>query len=265
MAALLALPLLFISAACSGGGSKGEATEDQGPTTAAATGLTRTPASFNVTLSATTSEHGTNGNCPLVLARVEMDGPGSVSFRWTRSDGSPEEFQELTFSAAGIETLEQDWLLTKMPAEGVAWIGFETSSPIARDWGKVDVLPCQGGVPTPTPTTEPTITPSDEFSVVAVTLRGDKWSDDYYKECAVVYAEIEVDGPGTVAYRWHLSDRDPGPRQVLEFTEAGKQTIEETWSLSSGAPDQEYWIGLLIEAPQEKDWGRVEVERCKEP
>lgn len=208
---------------------------------------------------------GIGAECPLVEATITTNAPGTVRYLWTRSDGAAGAAEELVFPVPGSQTVDQQWGLGGDAPEGSYWIGLTTAEPTDRDWGHADVTRCQGGTPTPAPSPTPTVAASSGMQVVNVVLTADTWSDDFYKNCPVVRVEIETDGAGTVTYRWTRSDSSQAQRQVLEFTEAGKQTIEETWTLGSGAPDDTYWIGIFIEGPNEQDWGHAEIERCESP
>lgn len=50
-------------------------------------------------------------SCPRVTATIHVNGPGTVTFHWIRSDGSEGTTQTLNYSASGSQTANYDWML----------------------------------------------------------------------------------------------------------------------------------------------------------
>jgi hypothetical protein len=62
-------------------------------------------------------------------------------------------------------------------------------------------------------------------------------------------ADIQTSSAGTVTYHWQRSDGSKSPVETLTFSDAGIQTVSETWTL--GVPGQVYngWDQIYIDSP----------------
>ena len=62
---------------------------------------------------------------------------------------------------------------------------------------------------------------------------------------------IAVDSPGVVTYKWIRSDGASAPEQTLEFRQAGKQTVKNTWTLGDATklPTYKGWEAVQILSP----------------
>jgi hypothetical protein len=100
------------------------------PTPTPAPTATPTPApsggGFKVTnVIAVVSPPDYKGTCPTVFnftARITTDGPGTVEYKWTRSDGATAPTQTLVFSAAGTQSVGDTWTLG---GSGFSYSGWE--------------------------------------------------------------------------------------------------------------------------------------------
>ena len=75
-------------------------------------------------------------------------------------------------------------------------------------------------------------------------------------QCAMTVTfggSITADGPATVQYGFTRSDGAVGPVQVLEFQEAGTQSVSTSWTLGDekALPSYEGWQAIKVFAPNE--------------
>ena len=67
------------------------------------------------------------GLCPKTfnfIGTITTNGPGTVTYRWERSDGATDPVQSATFSAAALQTVTTSWLhITKL--NGATFKGWE--------------------------------------------------------------------------------------------------------------------------------------------
>jgi len=71
-----------------------------------------------------------------------------------------------------------------------------------------------------------------------------------------VTATISANGPIDLVLRWQHSDGYQSSKIKIEFTEAGTQTISDTWSFHLGATPGEKWIRLIQISPLQVDYGK---------
>ncbi len=74
---------------------------------------------------------------------------------------------------------------------------------------------------------------------------------NYTGPCTAMHyfnADITVDGPCTVTYRWERSDGAMGAVQTLNFSSASAQQISDTWTLGGG-PGASIWERVQILTP----------------
>ena len=79
------------------------------------------------------------GACPHVFhftAAITTNGPGTVTFYWTRDDGSSAAEQSLVFGAAGTQTVAYDWSLG---APGASWVKLYVNNPNHQLFGTANV------------------------------------------------------------------------------------------------------------------------------
>jgi uncharacterized protein YraI len=82
-------------------------------------------------------------NCPRIAAKIRVNGPGTVTYHWTRSDGASGTGGTLVFSGAGAQIVTADWTLGSVwappPAE---WMGIYIDSPNGQDFGHANMPAC---------------------------------------------------------------------------------------------------------------------------
>jgi hypothetical protein len=151
-----------------------------------------------------------SGGCPKRLtftALISTNGPGTVTYRWERSDGSPGPVQTLVFPSAGTQSAGEYWQL------GGSYSG----------WDRIHIL-----------------TPNDLLSnqagfnlICAASVTNASASvNSPSGPCPRTYTftgSITTDGACTVTYRWERSDGSPGPVQAINFPSAGSVTVSEQW------------------------------------
>lgn len=74
-------------------------------------------------------------NCPRVTASISTNGPGTVTYRWTRSDGSQSSPATLTFGSAGTISVKYDWALGSVWNGQTFWVGLYVDDPNHQDFG----------------------------------------------------------------------------------------------------------------------------------
>ena len=69
-------------------------------------------------------------------------------------------------------------------------------------------------------------------------------------------ANITVNRPGTVTYKWVRSDgaTDTVTHDPLEYTSAGTKSVNQTWSTTATGG---HWIDIYIDAPNHQQFGRA--------
>lgn len=82
-------------------------------------------------------------NCPRIVAKIKVNGPGTVTYNWTRSDGASGTGGTLVFASAGAQLVSADWALGHVwappPAE---WMGIYIDSPNHQDFGHANMPAC---------------------------------------------------------------------------------------------------------------------------
>ena len=168
----------------------------------------------SVTASVTPSSF--TGACPKTFnfsAVITVNGPGTVTYKWERSDGAIAPDESITFAAAGSQTVTDSWTI------GISYSGWERVHILTPN----DSLSNQANF---------TLTCEEEFAVTSVTASVTPSS--FTGACPkmfLFYAVITVNGPGTVTYRWERSDGESGDTKSITFAAAGSQTITTTWRL----------------------------------
>ena len=156
------------------------------------------------------------GTCPKMFnfsAVITVNGPGTVTYKWERSDGAIAPDESITFAAAGSQTVTDSWTI------GISYSGWERVHILTPN----DSLSNQANF---------TLTCEEEFAVTSVTASVTPSS--FTGACPkmfLFYAVITVNGPGTVTYRWERSDGESGDTKSITFAAAGSQTITTTWRL----------------------------------
>ncbi|KAA3645022.1 MAG: hypothetical protein DWQ07_16630 [Chloroflexi bacterium] len=144
-----------------------------------------------------------------------------------------------------------DWIvIPKKTNGGNCWVstGLVNLDPLVNLNELSVIIPPPLPEPTPTPTQLPVANP---FAVTSVSVSVD--DDNFAGSCPHRFtfaATIEVNGPGTVEYKWLRNDGATAPPQTLVFTSAGSQQVTSTWDLgASGQRYDDFWKQIEIIAP----------------
>jgi uncharacterized protein YraI len=108
------------------------------PPTVVPSATTAPPAAFAVThVGFAFSTWGDAGhvNCPRVTASIQTNGPGTVTYHWTRSDGGSNPTATLTFGSAGTQSINYDWALGSVWNGQTFWVGIYIDDPNHQDFG----------------------------------------------------------------------------------------------------------------------------------
>ena len=174
------------------------------------------------------------GACPKTFnfsAVITVNGPGTVTYKWERSDGAIAPDESITFAAAGSQTVTDSWTI------GISYSGWERVHILTPN----DSLSNQANF---------TLTCEEEFAVTSVTASVDP---SYFILCPHIFnfsAVITVNGPGTVTYRWERSDGVSGTTKSKTFVAAGSQTITTIWEVQGNLEDA--WQRVRIFSPNVK-------------
>ena len=109
------------------------ATNDAGSTSESLTVMVLaappTPVFAVTSVTASVSPSSFTGECPKTFnfsAVIAVNGPGTVTYRWERSDGAIASTQTVTFTAAGSKTVTATWTLS---AAGTHWMRIHILTP----------------------------------------------------------------------------------------------------------------------------------------
>jgi hypothetical protein len=192
-----------------------------------------TPIPFSVTsVTANTDPSTFNGVCPKTFTfytTITANGPGTVTYRWERSDGGYSDVQSVTFYQAGTKTTALQWELNAS----------------ASGWHRVHILSPNDVTSNPVYYTLNCDTAS---LVTGIVIGVDPYI--YIGVCPKTvnfWANIAANGPGTVTYQWERSDGDITPVQSITFASAGAQMVFTTWTRGEGTG----WQRLHILTPND--------------
>lgn len=176
------------------------------------------------------------GACPKDFnfsGRITANGPGTVTYRWERSDGDQSPTLTLTYpSALAQTTVPAIW---KADRDGTYWMRLHVLTPNDKTSERSTfTVDCTSGA-------------SQSFAVTSVTADVDP--EIFSGTCpkSVNYSGvITANGPGTVTYKWVRSDGE-GEARTINFTGAGSQTV--TSSSVTYNQSATYWAKLQVTAP----------------
>jgi len=174
------------------------------------------------------------GSCPKTFscsAIITVNGPGTVTYRWERSDGLASSTQTAVFAAAGSQMVTTGW---PRESSGSYWVRVRTLSPN-------EVVSNQANF---------TLNCSTPFAVTSVQvdigpLPPQPVTCPY---SPVLTVTIATNGPGNVTYRWERSDGGSSPVQTMSFGSAGTQSATTGWPLNA---DGTYWVRVRTLTPNE--------------
>jgi len=96
----------------------------------------------SVNLVSTTFDEPGYTACPKVIAQITTNGPGTVTFHFTRSDGATGPAKTLTFASAGTQNVEEKWYLGSGASGSGFWIGVYIDDPNHQDFGHANINKC---------------------------------------------------------------------------------------------------------------------------
>lgn len=165
-----------------------------------------------------------------VIGTITANGPGTVSYKWERSDGALPPTQTVTFAQAGTKTVTGSWFLSGTYS---GWLQLHVIAPNEMNSNQTAIVSqC------------PVVQPA--FQVTSVSSALDQSKANRCNEGFGVIGTINTNGAGTVQYQWERSDGAIAPIKSVTFAQAGTQTVSETWSLSG---DYAGWMRLKIISP----------------
>jgi hypothetical protein len=178
------------------------------------------------------------GACPKTFtfyATITANGPGTVTYRWERSDGGYSDMQNITFNEAGTKTTTLQWEV----------------SGSASGWHRIHVL-------TPYDAASNlvyyTLNCGAESLVKGIIVGVDQYP--FTGPCPKTihfWGTITTNGPGTVTYRWERSDGATAP-ETITFTAAGSQTVTNLWTRGEGTG----WQRLHVLTPNDAGSSQID-------
>lgn len=99
---------------------------------------TPVPAEFAVTgvsYSFSQADYGGHSDCPMVTAQITANGPGDVTYKWTRSDNASGPTFDLHFDSAGTKSVSTNWALGSVWEGTEHWLGIYIDNPNHQDFG----------------------------------------------------------------------------------------------------------------------------------
>ena len=91
---------------------------------------------IHLTYSLSTWSDASHTNCPRVTAQITTNGPGTVTYKWTRADNpSGGAWETLTFGSATTKTVTLDWARGSTWAGTPTWVGIYVDDPNHQDFG----------------------------------------------------------------------------------------------------------------------------------
>lgn len=89
----------------------------------------------HVTYTFSLSDYAGKDDCPLMTAHITTNGPGDVTYHWTRSDGAGGAAETVNFGAAGTKDVSTHWALGSVWAGDTHWLGIYVDDPNHQDFG----------------------------------------------------------------------------------------------------------------------------------
>jgi len=81
------------------------------------------------------SDYAGKDDCPMMTAHITTNGPGDVTYRWTRSDGASSPDESLSFASAGTKDVVTHWALGSAWEGDTHWLGIYVDEPNHQDFG----------------------------------------------------------------------------------------------------------------------------------
>lgn len=89
----------------------------------------------HVTYTFSEADYAGKDDCPQMTAQITANGPGEVTYRWTRSDGATAPIQSVNFAAAGTKNVSTNWALGATWEGTEHWLGLYIDEPNHQDFG----------------------------------------------------------------------------------------------------------------------------------
>ena len=181
-----------------------------------------------------------NYNCSAVIT---ASGPGTVTYRWERSDGGSSPAQTLYFAAAGSQAVTTGW---PRNTTGTHWVSVRTILPneILSNQANFTLNCVDYMTPPATGTTPPAVAVTN----VSVAVDPQTYSGGCPKSFTCI-VDITVNAPCTVTYIWVRSD-GTSPQQTLGFTTAGTKRVTTGWPRDVSG---QYWVKVRTLTPNVKE------------
>ncbi len=191
----------------------------------------QTTKSFNVTKVAIT-EGPAYCDCPCPMkmeyvGAITTNGPCVVTYLWEQSDGVKGPTNSITFYGADTFTVKYSWTATSKGNYGVRLRTLTPNEMATTNFSAI--VTCRDIV---IKSIEPKVTTGAGVSACPVEVS--------------FSADITVDGPGKVTYRWEQSDGGISKDMTATFTKAGTQTLTYSWSVNKSGT---YWARLRTLTP----------------
>jgi hypothetical protein len=179
------------------------------------------------------------GPCPVRITfsgTISVNGSGTVSYKFLRSDGAVAPTQTLTFNGPGSQNVSTTWDLGGAGMTYSGWEQIQILDPQSLTSNQATFsIQCES----PTP-----------LQVTDVSLQADPI--DYAGACPVritFSGRISVNGSGSVSYKFLRSDSAIAPTQTLTFDGPGSQDISTTWDLGGAGETYSGWEQIQILDP----------------
>ena len=158
---------------------------------------------------------------------ISTDGPGTVTYRWERSDGVFSPTESKIFYGAYHQTVSYSW---KVSSSGNYWVRLHTLTP-----NKVDSISFSVNITCKT------------ALVTDVKATASPASGSWKCPASLKFSySITTDGPCTVKYVWIRSDGITSSESTTTFSSAGTKTLNYTWKVTESG---EYWVQLYTTTP----------------
>jgi hypothetical protein len=173
-----------------------------------------------------------SSTCPtnfIFSAAITANSPGTITYRWERSDGSATSVFGLTFANAGTLSVANQWSLA---ATTSGWARVHILSPIDATSNQANFsLNCAAG-----------------FQVTNVLASANP--TNFAGACPALLTfvgHVTANGAGTATFRWERSDGATTAIQSANFT-GGTEEVRTQWAIPVSGPG---WAKLHVLSPND--------------
>lgn len=99
----------------------------------------------SVTYTFSEADYAGMDDCPQMTAHITANGPGEVTYRWTRSDGASAPIQSVNFATAGTKNVTGNWALGSTWEGTEHWLGLYIDEPNHQEFGHKAFTDACGG------------------------------------------------------------------------------------------------------------------------